>query len=113
MFVYSSSTRGWANISGDHDPRPANMQPSGEPGSGLACVASMLRAERTGAGECSSKAGRTHTISMWFKLHGVHIVHNCHRTCMGHRAEVTTCLAAVALHQAVPSELACISVLVS
>uniref|UniRef100_A0A383VPT2 BACK domain-containing protein n=1 Tax=Tetradesmus obliquus TaxID=3088 RepID=A0A383VPT2_TETOB len=51
MYIYSSSTRGWANIAGDQDCRPAKMQANGKAGSGLVCCASTLRAERTGAGQ--------------------------------------------------------------
>jgi hypothetical protein len=58
MYVYSSSTRGWANLAGDQDPRPAQLQ-ADRPGT-LSCVASTLRAERTGAGEETAKvAGRS------------------------------------------------------
>ncbi|KAF6261254.1 hypothetical protein COO60DRAFT_1699945 [Scenedesmus sp. NREL 46B-D3] len=51
--MYSSSSRGWANLTGKGDPRPYDVR--GEtlhPHSGGGCwLASVLRAESTGAGE--------------------------------------------------------------
>jgi hypothetical protein len=54
MFVYSSSTRGWANLAGDEDPRPDKLQTNDT--SRLVCVASTLRAERTGAGATAAES---------------------------------------------------------
>lgn len=56
MFVYSSSTRGWANIAGQDDQRPKQLQ-AANPAESLDCLASVLRAERTGAGELDGSAG--------------------------------------------------------
>lgn len=52
LLMYSASTRGWANRTGSQDPRPSELRGDMHPHSGGGCwLASVLKAEATGAGE--------------------------------------------------------------